>query len=106
MYNKTFLAVCLLGILFTSGCGVYAETKVLESLENLLQQLEEREGRGAMQFLTNFGLTDGSVQSGQNLVSRTSSGFTLENPAPNVSTFTARWITEVYPIVGGLYLEA
>ncbi|MGI1836879.1 mucin-binding protein [Lactococcus garvieae] len=94
MDNKTFLAVCLLGILFTSGCGVYAETKVLESLENLPQQLEEREGRGAMQFLTNFGLTDGSVQSGQTLVSRTSSGFTLENPVPNVSTFTAQWITD------------
>lgn len=97
-YKKILKSVLLCGTAIVSMSTVNALAYETEPLQNFSQQMDSMDNAEASNFLRSYGLRNGTVAGSKVSVSRTSSGFTVQNPKENVESFTANWITDTSKI--------
>ena len=97
-YKKILKSVLVCGAAIMSMSTINALTDETEPLQNFTQQMDSMDHTEASNFLRSYGLRNGTVAGSKVSVSRTSSGFTVQNPKENVESFTANWITNTSKI--------
>lgn len=97
-YKKILKSVLVCGAAIVSISTVNALADETEPLQNFTQQMDSMDNTEASNFLRSYGLRNGTVAGSKVSVSRTSSGFTVQNPKENVESFTANWITDTSKI--------
>ncbi|WP_285013677.1 mucin-binding protein [Lactococcus garvieae] len=97
-YKKILKSVLLCGAAIVSMSTVNTLADETEPLQNFSQQMDSMDNAEASNFLRSYGLRNGTVAGSKVSVSRTSSGFTVQNPKENVESFTANWITDTSKI--------
>lgn len=97
-YKKILKSVLVCGAAIMSMTTINAFADETEPLQNFTQQMDSMDNTEASNFLRSYGLRNGTVAGSKVSVSRTSSGFTVQNPKENVESFTANWITDTSKI--------
>jgi hypothetical protein len=79
-YKKILKSVLVCGAAIMSMSTVNTLAEETEPLQNFTQQMDSMDHTEASNFLRSYGLRNGTVAGSKVSVSRTSSGFTVQNP--------------------------